>query len=110
MRSKSLMLALLLFGAAAYAEEPKAYQSGELLQMDSVRCGGEKTQELLCQEYQLQTDKVVYRIRAREMKRSVLLPVGERRTIPVRKRKDAVASGRRGRQRARVRCGIDEAA
>lgn len=78
MRSKSLMLALLLFGAAAYAEEPKAYQSGELLQMDSVRCGGEKTQELLCQEYQLQTDKVVYRIRAREMKRSVLLPVGER--------------------------------
>jgi hypothetical protein len=78
MRSKSLMLALLLFGAAAYAEEPKAYQSGELLQMDSVRCGGEKTQELLCQEYQLQTDKVVYRIRPREMKRPVLLPMGER--------------------------------
>jgi hypothetical protein len=78
MRSKSLMLALLLFGAAAYAEEPKAYQSGELLQMDSVRCGGEKTQELLCQEYQLQTDKVVYRIRPWEMKRPVLLPVGGR--------------------------------
>jgi hypothetical protein len=77
MRSKSFMLALLLFGASAYAEEPKAYQSGELLQMDSVRCGGEKSQELLCQEYQLQTDKVVYRIRPWEMKRSVLLPVGE---------------------------------
>jgi hypothetical protein len=97
MRYKSLVLASLLLTVTAYAKEPKAYQSGKLLQMDSVQCGvdekdaksftGEligtdsghkKTQELLCQEYLLQTDKMVYRIRPRDAKHPVLLPVGER--------------------------------
>jgi len=97
MRYKSLVLASLLFAVTAYAKEPKAYQSGKLLQMDSVQCGvdekdaksftGEligtdsghkKTQELLCQEYLLQTDKMIYRIRPRDAKHPVLLPVGER--------------------------------
>ena len=97
MRYKSLVLASLLFTVAAYAKEPKAYQSGKLLQMDSVQCGvdekdaksftGEligtdsghkKTQDLLCQEYLLQTDKMVYRIRPKDAKHPVLLPVGER--------------------------------
>src|SRR5580692_12688989 len=96
MRFKSLMLATLLLAATAYAKEPKAYLSGKLLQMDSVKCGmdekdaksfaGEmigtdsghkKTQELLCQEYLLQTDKMVYRIRPKDAKHPVLLPVGE---------------------------------
>jgi len=96
MRSKSLLLASLLLAATAFAKEPKAYQSGKLLQMDSVQCGldekdgqsfaGEmigtdsghkKTQQLLCQEYLLQTDKMVYRIRPRDAKHPVLLPVGE---------------------------------
>ena len=93
---KSLVLASILLATTAYAKEPKAYQSGKLLQMDSVKCGvdekdaksfaGEmigtdsghkKTQELLCQEYVLQTDKMVYRIRPRDEKHPVLLPVGE---------------------------------
>jgi hypothetical protein len=97
MRYKSLVLASMLLTAAAYAKEPKAYQSGKLLQMDSVQCGidekdaksftGEligtdsshkKTQELLCQEYLLQTDKMIYRIRPKDAKHPVLLPVGER--------------------------------
>jgi hypothetical protein len=97
MRYKSLVLASILLAATAYAKEPKAYQSGKLLQMDSVSCGvdekngksfaGEmlgtdsshkKTQELLCQEYLLQTDKMVYRIRPKDAKHPVLLPVGER--------------------------------
>jgi len=97
MRYKSLVLASMLLAAAAYAKEPKAYQSGKLLQMDSVQCGidekdaksftGEligtdsghkKTQELLCQEYLLQTDKMIYRIRPKDAKHPVLLPVGER--------------------------------
>jgi hypothetical protein len=95
MRYKS-MLSVLLFAATAYAKEPKAYQGGKLVQMDSVNCGVEerdaksftgevigtdsghkKTQELLCQEYLLQTDKMVYRIRPRDAKHPVLLPVGE---------------------------------
>jgi hypothetical protein len=97
MRYKSLVLVSILLAATAYAKEPKAYQSGKLLQMDSVSCGvdekngksfaGEmlgtdsshkKTQELLCQEYLLQTDKMVYRIRPKDAKHPVLLPVGER--------------------------------
>ena len=97
MRYKSLVVATLLLAATAYAKEPKAYQSGKLLQMDSVSCGvdekdaksftGEligtdsghkKTQELLCQEYLLQTDKMIYRIRPKDAKHPVLLPVGER--------------------------------
>lgn len=97
MRYKALVLALMLLAASAYAKEPRAYQSGKLLQMDSVQCGidekdaksftGEmigtdsghkKTQELLCQEYLLQTDKMIYRIRPKDAKHPVLLPVGER--------------------------------
>jgi hypothetical protein len=97
MRYKALVLALMLMAATAYAKEPRAYQSGKLLQMDSVQCGvdekdaksftGEiigtdsghkKTQELLCQEYLLQTDKMIYRIRPKDAKHPVLLPVGER--------------------------------
>ena len=69
MRYKSLVVASILLAATAYAKEPKAYQSGKVLQMDSVQCGmdekdaksitGEiigtdsghkKTVELLCQE------------------------------------------------------------
>jgi hypothetical protein len=35
-----------------------------------------KTHELLCQEYLLQTNKVIYRVRPRDDKHPVLLPVG----------------------------------
>ena len=96
MKAKLLLMALLVAGAAQ-AKEPKQYQSGTLLQMDSVACGvdensgkslaGEvlgtdsahkKTHELLCQEYLLQTDRVIYRIRPRDEKHPALLPVGEK--------------------------------
>jgi hypothetical protein len=106
MRYKSLALALILLTTTAYAKEPKAYQSGKLLKMDSVKCGvdekdaksfaGEvigtdsghrKTQELLCQEYVLQTDKMVYRIRPRDGKHPVLLPVGEQAQFRLEKDK-----------------------
>jgi len=83
MRCKSLVLASLLLVATAYAKEPKAYQDGKLLQMDSVQCGMDdkdakkgKTHELLCQEYVVQTDQVVYRIRPKDDKHPVLLPIG----------------------------------
>jgi hypothetical protein len=106
MRYKSVVLASILLVATAYAKEPKAYQSGKLLQMDSVKCGmdekdaksfaGEmigtdsghkKTQELLCQEYLLQTDKMVYRIRPKDEKHPALLPVGERAQFRLEKDK-----------------------
>jgi hypothetical protein len=76
-RYKSLVLASLLLAATAYAQVPKAYQSGTLLQMDSVSCSVDKTHDSLCHEYLLQTDKTNYRIRPRNAKHPVLLPVGE---------------------------------
>jgi len=103
---KSLVLASVLLAATAYAKEPKAYQSGKLLQMDSVKCGvdekdaksfaGEvigtdsghkKTQELLCQEYVLETDKTVYRIRPKDQKHPALLPIGEQAEFRLEKDK-----------------------
>jgi hypothetical protein len=96
MHSKLVWCVVLGLAAAAYAKEPKHYQSGKLLQMDSVPCGtsekdgksiagemlgtdsgSKKTKELLCQEYVLQSPKVIYRIRPRDEKHPVLLPVGE---------------------------------
>jgi len=85
MRGKSLVLASLLLAATAYAKEPKAYQDGKLLQMDSVQCGTDenakkgkgKTRDLLCQEYVVETDQVVYRVRPRDEKHPLLLPIGQ---------------------------------
>ena len=90
-----LVLAGLLLAALAYAKEPKPYQSGVLMQMDSVECGydekdgqgvaGEmlgtdsahkKTHALLCQEYTLRSDRMVFHIRPRDDKHPVILPIG----------------------------------
>jgi hypothetical protein len=84
MRGKSIVLASLLLAATAYAKAPKAYVDGKLLQMDSVQCGTDekdakkgKTHELLCQEYVVQTDQVLYCIRPKVDKHPMLLPVGQ---------------------------------
>ena len=90
-----LLLATLLLGALAFAREPKPYQSGVLVQMDSVECGydekdgqgiaGEmlgtdsthkKTHALLCQEYTLRSDRMVFHIRPKDDKHPVILPIG----------------------------------
>jgi len=90
-----LVLAGLLLAALAYAKEPKPYQSGVLMQMDSVECGydekdgqgvaGEmlgtdsahkKTHALLCQEYTLRSDRMVFHIRPKNDKHPVILPIG----------------------------------
>jgi hypothetical protein len=91
-----VMLGAVLLVSVAYAKEPKPRQTGKLVQMESVACGvdensgksfaGEligtdsahkKTHELLCQEYILQSERVIFRIRPRDEKHPVLLPVGE---------------------------------
>lgn len=95
---------LLLAGVCA-AKEHDDYQKGILLRMDSTSCGmqekggksitgeligtdsqSKKTQEVLCQEYVLQTARVVYRIRPKDDKHPVLLPMGE--TAQFRMHKD----------------------
>ncbi len=91
------VLALMLLVGVAQAKEPRHYQSGKLLRMESIKCGtdekngksfaGEmigtesahmKTRELLCQQYVLETDSLVYSIRPKEEKHPVLLPIGEK--------------------------------
>jgi len=93
--SHILVVGLLL--TPLFAKEPKRYQSGTLLKMESVKCGtdekngkslaGEiigtdsshmKTQELLCQQYSLATDNMLYVIRPKQDKHPALLPVGEK--------------------------------
>jgi hypothetical protein len=94
MRLKCLLVVGLL-ATMAQAKEPKHYQSGKLVKMQSVKCGtdakdakslaGEmlgtdsqhmKTRELLCQEYMLATSSVTYTIRPKEEKHPALLPIG----------------------------------
>lgn len=89
------LLALSAFSATLlHAKEPKVYETGTLLQMESVECGSEqksgstitadvlgtdgahqKTHVLLCQEYVLQTDTVTYHIRPKDEKHPALLRV-----------------------------------
>jgi hypothetical protein len=87
---------VLMVAYSGYAKDKPVYQNGVLLQMESASCGfaekgsktitGEilgtdsqhqKTQEVLCQEYILQTDRLIFRIRPRDEKHPALLPVGE---------------------------------
>jgi hypothetical protein len=85
MRHHLPIAASIFLAVTAIAQTPKAYQAGTISQMESVQCGtqqsdanGMKAHESRCQEYTLQTDRVVYRVRSRNPKRTVLLPVGER--------------------------------
>ena len=106
MRSKWMLCVVLGLASAAFAKDPRAYQTGKLLQMDSVRCGtaekdstsvagemlgtdsgSKKTHDLLCQEYVLQAERVIYRIRPRDEKHPVLLPVGEQAQFRLQKDK-----------------------
>jgi hypothetical protein len=89
MRSKLMLCVVLALASSAYAKDPKAYQAGKILHMDSVSCGkaGNEAPELLCQEYTLQADQVVYRIRPRDRKRPVLLPVSDRAQFRLQKNK-----------------------
>lgn len=90
------ILATALIASAAQAKE-RHYQSGKLVRMESVKCGtdakdgksfaGElvgtdsqhmKTKELLCQQYVVETDSVIYTIQPKDDKHPALLPIGEK--------------------------------
>ena len=90
----------------APAKDKPAYERGVLLQMDSTHCGyaekdgktvaGEifgtdgqhkNTQEVLCQEYILKSDRLIYRIRPKDDKHPSLLPVGETAEFRIHKDK-----------------------
>lgn len=112
MRPKLVLCAVLGLAGLAYAKEPRHYQRGKLLQMDSIPCGtaekdanslagemlgtdsgSKKTQEILCQEYVLQAERVIYRIRPRDEKHPMLLPVGEDAQFRIEKDKMMLRAG-----------------
>lgn len=98
---------ILAMTSQAVAKDAPSYDKGLLLSMDSSYCGtaekggktvaGEilgtdaehkSTQQVLCQEYVLQGDRIVYHIRPRDTKHPNLLPVGD--TIQYRVHKDKI--------------------
>lgn len=104
---KIFALAILAFVVLPlHAKDKPAYEKGILLQMESSSCGyaekdgktlaGEilgtdaqhkNTKQVLCQEYTLQTDRVTYRIRPKDDKHPVLLPIGETAQFRIHKDK-----------------------
>jgi hypothetical protein len=101
---KRIVIFALFCASFAYARDHQPPQSGTILQMESVTCGSDqksdksiageiigtdnsdrKTRTLLCQEYSLQTDRVIYRIRPKDDKHAVLLPLGEKAQFRVEK-------------------------
>jgi hypothetical protein len=110
MRSKLTLCLIVSVATLTFAKQPKQYQRGKLLQMDSVSCGlagndvansagdtlgstSEKTQALSCQEYVLQAEHVTYRIRPRDGKHPVLLPVGDDALFRLEKNRMLLRSG-----------------
>ncbi len=104
--NKTRALGLCLVFASVCAAREHDYQKGTLLRMDSTSCGmqekgskslsgellgtdaqSKKTQEVLCQEYVLQTDKLTYRIRPKDEKHPALLPIGESAQFRIQKDK-----------------------
>jgi hypothetical protein len=95
MRGRIILAMLLAFASAALAKDHD-YQKGTLTSMDTSSCGmkekGNKTvageilgtdaqhkttEQVLCQEYVLQAERVIYRLRPKDDKHPVLLPIGE---------------------------------
>jgi hypothetical protein len=93
---KILMMAVLLAVVLPVQAKEKSYEKGVLLQMESAPCGSaekggktflgevlgtdgehKNTQQLLCPEYMLQADRVIYRIRPKDDKHPALLRIGE---------------------------------
>jgi hypothetical protein len=106
MRKFSVLAAAIFAALPLQAKDKPAYEKGVLLQMESSSCGltekdgktlaGEifgtdgqhkNTQQVLCQEYTLQTDRVTYRIRPKDDKHPALLPIGETAAFRIRKDK-----------------------
>lgn len=87
---------VLAVASTTLAKDPPSYEKGRVLSMDSKPCGyqqkdqksitgeilgtdtqNKKTQEVLCQDYVLQTDRMVYHVRPLDLKHPDLLPVGD---------------------------------
>ena len=105
MKNAFLLIVMSALACSMQAKE-KSYEKGLLLNMQSVSCGttekGSKTiageilgtdgehkntQEMLCQEYVVQADRIIYTIRPRDEKHPALLPIGESAEFRIEKDK-----------------------
>jgi hypothetical protein len=101
-----VLTALLLSVAGTLSAKDHDYEKGVLVKMESSSCGysekdnktlageiigtdnrNKKTQQVLCQEYVLQSDKLIYRIRPKDDKHPALLPIGETAKFRIHKDK-----------------------
>ena len=106
MKRATIAVLVLSTAIATQGKDRLAYEKGVLMKMDSSSCGyaemdnktiageilgtdGEhkKTEQVLCQEYVLRTDRLVYRIRPKDDKHPALLPVGETAEFRIHKDK-----------------------
>jgi hypothetical protein len=106
MKKLFVLAALVVAALPLQAKDKPSYEKGVLMQMESSSCGyaekdnktlaGEilgtdtqhkKTQQVLCQEYTLQTERVTYRIRPKDDKHPALLPIGETASFRLHKDK-----------------------
>jgi hypothetical protein len=102
MRACTLAVCLLFAGVCAAKEHD--YQEGVLVRMDVSSCGSQEPTSstvtgvdvggrqkhppvLLCQEYILQSDHMVFRIRQKDAKHPLMLPIGEVAQFRVAKQK-----------------------
>jgi hypothetical protein len=91
---KKSLVVVVMFAAALAAKNVPRNHVGELLSMVSVPCGAAETsslgnallgapqsvpiqEERLCAEYILHSEGLYYRIRSKDRKHPVLLPIGE---------------------------------
>lgn len=103
---KRYSIAVVFLLASTVAAKEHDYQKGTLVRMDSTTCGvqekqgktmageilgtdnqNKKSQEVLCQEYVLKGERVVYRIRPKDDKHPALLPIGETAEFRIHKDK-----------------------
>jgi hypothetical protein len=108
---------LIVFAPLAAAKDHAAYDNAVLLGMQSAKCGvsekggksvtgellgtesGKKqSADVLCQEYVLQADRVIYHIRPTDQKHPVLLPVGDSIRFRIHKDKFLVLDSERDKK------------
>ena len=108
---------LIVFAPLAAAKEHPVYDSAVLLGMQSAKCGvtegshksvtseilgtdSDKKQatDVLCQEYVLQTDRVIYHIRPSDQKHAILLPIGDSIRFRIHKDKFLVLDSERDKK------------
>lgn len=78
MRLTALIGAVLTLASVATAGDLKPYQTGKL-ETDSASCAAQsKSPEPSCLQYVLESDSVVFHIRPKNAKHTIVLPVGER--------------------------------